>query len=264
MFRVDGTMLRSFCNTRECKLKNIDPNYITDKNERTDLHRENYLYRMRKTFPELNQHLHFCLSRSYARPICIFTSVLWLSIKHATWRRVLLRVKATPRLCTCAHQSALLLGEFWNEPTSLHFLNHKLGASRDILTPLGPLETTTLMPLILEVEHLHFSPQLLLINCQNFYATHCCHPRKKLNRAHNNVVVSHYNALVLRYYDFVQNGHVTTLNDHVILLNCHVSMWKWSRKNVKCSRHNVKLSRCFGKCHMNVIVSLFFLSIFFF
>lgn len=80
-----------------------------------------------KMFLKLAEHLHFWLDRNYARSICIFTTTLWRSIKHAVWR-VLLRVKATPWLCTRAHQTALLVGKFWNGPNPLRFFNHKLAA----------------------------------------------------------------------------------------------------------------------------------------
>lgn len=80
-----------------------------------------------KMFLKLAEHLHFWLDRNYARSICIFTTTLWRSIKHAVWR-VLLCVKATPWLCTCAHQTALLVGKFWNGPNPLRFFNHKLAA----------------------------------------------------------------------------------------------------------------------------------------
>lgn len=72
-----------------------------------------------KMFLKLAEHLHFWLDRNYACSICIFTTTLWLSIKHAVWR-VLLRVKATPWLCTCCPPNCTSRWEIlkWTQPTA--------------------------------------------------------------------------------------------------------------------------------------------------
>lgn len=160
---LKDTMLHLLCNIRESNFKYIDTDYTHFiKNKRKRSLQQKHLVSYSTTFSRLTRHLHFCLCRSYARPICIFTTFLWLSIKHATWR-VLLRVKATP--FACAHPSALL-GKFWDEPTSLHFLNHKLGASRDFFDPTRARGNHHFNAPHCGLYAQHVSPQLLLITCQ--------------------------------------------------------------------------------------------------
>lgn len=133
---LNDVVLHLFCRGYIGKrnLKGTDPSYMDWKKKKRKTAKRCVLHA--KMFLKLAEHLHFWLDRNYACSICIFTTTLWLSLKHAVWR-VLLRVKATPWLCTCAHQTALLVGKFWNEPNPLRFFNHKLGAQRDIFSPLG-------------------------------------------------------------------------------------------------------------------------------
>lgn len=127
------------------------------KKELKNLYSKNYFYRMRKCS---QGSVHIYISAAVTPGPFAFSQLSCesqSSVQHEVgccyvWRQL-------PSFALVP--TKLLLGEFWNTATLLHSFNRKLGASRDVLTPYWPLETTTWMPLIVHfvlVEYERFPP----------------------------------------------------------------------------------------------------------